>query len=92
MVQLRKSEPVLVYGEYRLLDRGNGQVFAYTRSLEGRTLMVALSFSPAGGRTDVPAGYAVGKVLINNWAVSPVSGAGLVLQPYQAVVLELKPE
>jgi oligo-1,6-glucosidase len=81
-----------VYGEYRLLDRGNSQVFAYTRSLEGRTLMVALSFSPAGGRTDVPAGYAAGKVLINNCAASPVSGAGLVLQPYQAVVLELKPE
>ncbi len=54
MVQLRKSEPVLVYGEYRLLDPGNSEVFAYTRSLEGRTLMVALSFSPAGGRTGVP--------------------------------------
>jgi hypothetical protein len=40
----------------------------------------------------VPAGYAAGKVLINNCAGSPVSGAGLVLQPYQAVVLELKPE
>jgi oligo-1,6-glucosidase len=90
MVRLRKSEPVLVYGEYRLLDRGNGQVFAYTRSLEGRTLMVALSFSPAGGRTDVPAGYAAGKVLINNCAESPVSGAELLLQPYQAVVLELR--
>jgi oligo-1,6-glucosidase len=92
MVQLRKSEPVLVYGEYRLLDRGNGQVFAYTRSLEGRTLMVALSFSPAGGRTAVPAGYAAGKILINNCAGSPVSGAELVLQPYQAVVVELKRE
>jgi oligo-1,6-glucosidase len=92
MVQLRKSEPVLVYGEYRLLDRGNEQVFAYTRSLEGRTLMVALSFSPAGGRTAVPAGYAPGKILINNCALSPVGGAELVLQPYQAIVLELNPE
>ena len=54
--------------------------------------MVAVSFSPAGGRTDVPGGYAAGKVLVNNSAVSPVSGAELVLQPYQAVVLELKPE
>ena len=40
----------------------------------------------------MPAGYAAGRVLINNCAVFPVSGVGLVLQPYQAVVLELKPE
>jgi oligo-1,6-glucosidase len=90
MIQLRKSEPVLVYGRYQLLDRGNPEVFAYTRSLNGRTLMVALSFSAAGGRTALPAGYSAGKILINNVAGSPVRGAQLVLEPYQAVVLELK--
>jgi hypothetical protein len=56
MIWLRKAEPVLVYGPYRLLDRENPEVFAYTRSLNGRTLMVALSFSPAGGHTTLPAG------------------------------------
>jgi oligo-1,6-glucosidase len=90
LIQLRKSNPVLVYGRYRLLDRDNPEVFAYTRSLNGRTLMVALSFSPAGGRTALPAGYAAGKALINNLAASPVRGWQLVLQPYQAIVLELE--
>jgi oligo-1,6-glucosidase len=90
MVELRKSEPVLVYGRYQLLDRGNPEVFAYTRSLNGRTLMVALSFSPAGGRTAVPAGYTAGKTLMNNCAGSPVRGRELVLEPYQAVVMELR--
>ena len=58
-------------------------------SLDGRTLMVALSFSPAGGRTTLPAGYAPGRVLMNNLATSPMRGAELVLEPYQAIVLEL---
>jgi oligo-1,6-glucosidase len=89
MVRLRRSEPTLVYGRYQLLDRENPEVFAYTRSLNGRTLMVALSFSPAGGRTEVPRGYAPGKTLINNLASAPVRGAQLVLEPYQAIVLEL---
>jgi oligo-1,6-glucosidase len=89
LLRLRKSDPVLVHGRYQLLDRENPKVFAYTRSLNGRTLLVALSFSPTGGRTAVPAGYAVGKALANNLATSPVQGAELVLQPYQAVVLEL---
>jgi glycosidase len=66
MIQLRKAEPVLVYGKYQLLDRENPEVFAYTRSLRERTLMVALSFSARGGRTALPAGYAPGKTLINN--------------------------
>jgi oligo-1,6-glucosidase len=89
MIQLRKSEPVLVYGKYQLLDRENPEVFAYTRSLPGRTLMVALSFSAKGGRTALPAGYTSGKILINNLARSPLQGARLELGPYQAVVLEL---
>jgi oligo-1,6-glucosidase len=89
MIRLRKSEPVLIYGTYRLLDRDNPEVFAYTRSLGRRTLMVALGFSPGGGRTAVPAGYTAGRILMNNLATSPVQGAQLVLLPYQAVVMEL---
>jgi len=89
MIQLRKSEPLLVYGKYQLLDRENPQVFAYTRRLQGRTLMVALSFSAKGGRTALPAGYTSGKILINNLASSPLQGTRLELGPYQAVVLEL---
>jgi oligo-1,6-glucosidase len=90
MIRLRKAEPALVYGRYQLLDRANPDVFAYTRTLDGRTLMVALSFGAAGGRTAVPAGYAAGKILMSNYAQSPVRGGELVLKPYQAVVLELK--
>jgi oligo-1,6-glucosidase len=92
MVRFRRSEPALVYGKYQLLDKQNPEVFAYTRSLNGRTLMVALSFGPAGGSTAVPSGYTPGKTLINNFAESPVRGRQLMLQPYQAVVLELGPE
>ena len=51
--------------------------------------MVALSFSPAGGRTALPAGYTSGKILMNNLATSPLQGRRLVLDRYQAVVLEL---
>ena len=87
-VQLRELGALVV--EMRRLDRENPEVFAYTRNLNGRTVMVALSFSPAGGRTALPAGYAAGKLLMNNLATSPVQGSQLVLGPYQAVVLDLR--
>ncbi|MGH7580256.1 MAG: glycoside hydrolase family 13 protein [Gemmatimonadales bacterium] len=89
LVRLRNTEPALIYGRYRLLDRQNPEVFAYTRSLGGRTLMVALSFSQGGGRTSVPEGYYPKRALANNLPRSPVRGTELVLGPYQAVVLEL---
>jgi len=89
LLRLRKADPLLVYGKYHLLDPENPQVYAYTRSLEGRTLMVALSFSPAGGRTALPPGYTSGRILINNLAATPLRGTRLELAPYQAVVLEL---
>jgi oligo-1,6-glucosidase len=92
MIQLRKREPALVYGEYKLLDRGNPDVFAFTRSLEGRTLMVALSFSPTGGRTALPEGYHAGNMLTNNLSESPIRGSDLVLGAYQAVIIELSPK
>jgi glycosidase len=67
VIRLRKTEPVLVYGRYQLLDRENPEVFAYTRSLNGRTLMVALSFSKAGGpRPRCKAG---------SWCSSPTRGS-----------------
>ena len=89
MIRLRKSEPTLVYGRYQLLDRENPDVFAYTRRLNGRTLMAALSFKPTGGWTRLPDGYSPGRILITNLAGSPIDGRRLLLQPYQAVVLEL---
>ena len=89
LIRLRKSEPALIYGRYQLLDRDNPEVYTYTRSLQGRTLIVALSFSSSGGRTALPSGYSPGKTLSNNLASSPVRGSELVLEPYQAVVLEL---
>jgi hypothetical protein len=38
----------------------------------------------------VPAGYSAGRIVISNLAGSPLRGEQLLLEPYQAVVLELQ--
>ena len=48
MIKLRKCEPTLVYGRYTLLDRANPEVFAYTRRLGARTLMVRAQLQSKG--------------------------------------------
>ena len=44
MVKLRKDNPVLIYGKYALLDQDNPDVYAYTRELDGRKILVLLNF------------------------------------------------
>jgi oligo-1,6-glucosidase len=45
LVQLRKQNPILIYGTYMLLDRENPNVYVYTRKLNGENILVLLNFT-----------------------------------------------
>jgi oligo-1,6-glucosidase len=45
LVQLRKQNPILIYGTYTLLDRENPNVYVYTRKLNGENILVLLNFT-----------------------------------------------
>ena len=59
MVKLRKSLPELVYGAYALLDENNEQVYAYTRTLNSKKVLVVMNFSDKDVMFNLPA--SVGK-------------------------------
>ena len=60
MIQLRKKDPTLVYGKYTLLDAKNPSVYAYTRELNGKKLLVLLNFKPVNATANL-AGIDVSK-------------------------------
>ena len=85
LVQLRKDNPVLVYGKYKLLDRDNPQVYAYTRTLGDREVLVLLNFSSSTATTvSVRLGA---KLLIGNY---PDASSSALLRPYEARVYQLR--
>ncbi len=86
MVQLRKENPVLVYGKYTLLDKANPNVYAYTRELNGKKLLVLLNFTSKPASINTGINISISKVLISNLATPSVNGQ---LKPYEAVVYEL---
>jgi oligo-1,6-glucosidase len=45
MVMLRKKQSVLVYGKYKALDAENPNIYAYTRELGNKKILVILNFS-----------------------------------------------
>ena len=86
MVQLRKKNPVLVYGKYTLLDKENPNVYAYTRELEGKKVLVLLNFSAKNASVITGINISRAKVLINNYTTPSKNNE---LRPYEAIVLEL---
>ncbi|MBL7818937.1 MAG: alpha-glucosidase [Saprospiraceae bacterium] len=87
IVQLRKSEPILIYGDWKLVDEKNPSVFAYTRSLNGRTLLALMNFKATEAKVNTTGlDLNKAKVRIGNYATPSVNG---ILKPYEAVILEL---
>jgi oligo-1,6-glucosidase len=86
MVQLRKDNLVLVYGQYTLLDKNNKHVYAYTRELNNNKLLVLLNFSAQETSVNTGIDLTNAKVLISNYTSI---NTGNLLRPYEAVVFEL---
>jgi oligo-1,6-glucosidase len=90
MIKLRKeNKEVLVYGKYNLLDKANTNVYAYTRESNNKKWLVLLNFTKNQGRFS-PGNLKLGAEKINNLQALIVEKGELVLQPYQACVIELK--
>ncbi|MEM8567735.1 MAG: alpha-glucosidase [Bacteroidota bacterium] len=86
VVQLRKSNEVLVYGDYELLEPDHPQLYAYYRELDDTKLLVLLNFSDQEIQYVSEAEF--NHILINNYKELTTVGESIFLKPYQAVVLE----
>lgn len=86
MIKLRKETPALVYGNYSLVDRDNPDVYAFTRELAGKKLLVMLNFKNSKTTVNTGNNLSKAKILISNYGSGSVSET---LKPYEAVVMEL---
>lgn len=86
-VKLRKDNKVLVYGKYTLLDKNNPDVYAYTRELDGKKLLVLLNFRATASKFDIGMDLSKAVVLLGNYSKTMGNST---LQPYEAIVYELK--
>ena len=54
LIELRHNEPVVAYGDFRMLLPTDPVVYAFTRSWRGRTLLVVGNFSAEPAPAPVP--------------------------------------
>lgn len=87
---LRKQMPVLVYGDYELVQKEHPDIYAYTRSSENENLLVLLNFSKEASEVDLQEFEVGEQALINNYDSFTFDGNVLELKPFQAVILSLE--
>lgn len=88
MLRLRKATPTLIYGRYKLLDKSNSKVYAYTRELKRKKILVLLNFSKDNAIPMVDLAIDTATMLIGNYATAQSNQDQVILRPYEAMVLE----
>ncbi|WEK53745.1 MAG: alpha-glucosidase [Candidatus Cohnella colombiensis] len=89
LIRLRKENEVAVYGAYDLLLEEHEQIFAYTRTMGERQLLVIVNMSSEECRFALPeAVMHEQKLLLSNYAVEEtvLSSDELTFRPYEARV------
>lgn len=89
LIQLRKTYPIIVYGDYTLLDLDNEQTFSYLRNYEGEKLLVISNWTDEEIRFTMPekGQFTPREVLIANYDDAETNpGEEFVLRPWEAIV------
>jgi oligo-1,6-glucosidase len=89
MTELRKQNPILVYGSYELLMPEHPTVYTYTRTMDDTRLLVLLNFSKESSTVSLDEGWAASPILINNYNDLDIIDNSLKLKPFQAVILNI---
>jgi oligo-1,6-glucosidase len=87
-VRLRKSNPVLAYGKYTLLDKDNDKVYAYLREGDGKKFLVLLNFTSKAATVTTNLDVSKARIVLNNYSTE--SASQNELRPYEARVYEWK--
>tara|TARA_E500000318_G_scaffold60398_2_gene56053 strand:- start:12692 stop:14446 length:1755 start_codon:yes stop_codon:yes gene_type:complete len=87
MTELRKENPILIYGAYELVAPEHPTIYAYTRNLDDKKVLVLLNFSKESSQIKLKEEWVDPSILINNYSDLDFIDDSIKLKPYQAVIL-----
>lgn len=86
LIQLKKSHEIYTYGQFDLIDAENENVFAYTRQLEGKTVVVAGNLTDKQSSLTLPFDIEEDAIKLHNYN-SQLDATSL--KPFEAFVAEI---
>ncbi|MDW4402313.1 alpha-glucosidase [Staphylococcus saprophyticus] len=89
MIQLKKSDDVYTYGKYDLVDTNNEQVFAYTRTLDDKQILIVGNLTDQITSLNMPDYMSnhSNHILLHNYKDRAINMNAL--RPFEAFVLDL---
>lgn len=90
MAQIRNEHPVLVYGQYEIIQEEHPDIYAFTRTLGEEKMLVLLNFSKKKSSIELSGLGRWEETLINNYPAIEVQGNSIHLFPFQAIVLKIE--
>ncbi len=85
LAKIRKENPIFVYGKLEIIDPTNPDVFAYTRELNGKKIIVLLNFTSK--TTSISAPLLAQKT--TQWIGNYPTPFQKELRPYESVILKV---
>ena len=89
LIEIRKSSDVIIYGDYKLLNPDDSNIFAYVRELNGERLLVVCNFYEKNVTFNFDKDKKASEVLISNYNDSSLDISNLELRPYEAIMYRL---
>ena len=85
LIQMRKENPIMVYGDYELLLPEDKNIYAYKRTYQGKTWLIICNFYEHNVEFSL---NGTGKILISNYEDSCTDLTKGKLRPYEAIIYE----
>lgn len=85
LIQMRKENPIMVYGDYELLLLEDKNIYAYKRTYQNKTWLIICNFYEHNVEFSL---NGTGKILISNYENSCTDLTKGKLRPYEAIIYE----
>ena len=88
LIKFRKENDIVIYGSYKEHDHARNDLYAYSRYLDDKKMLVVCSFSDKNVRFDAPEGFELseGKLMLANYSPCGVVNNSFTLRPYETRV------
>ncbi|MDE1549804.1 glycoside hydrolase family 13 protein [Jeotgalibaca caeni] len=90
LVQLRKENPVLIYGTYQLLREEDPTIFAYLREYEGEKWLVCANFSEETRTLSLAENPTDYEPIVQNYERDSYDLSALELAPYETFAVKIE--
>ena len=90
LIDIRKNNDTIIYGDYSLLCPEDKNIFAYTRELNGDKIVVVCNFYDKEVTFSFDGDFNHADILLSNYKDSSTLIEKLSLRPYEAIMFRIK--